>query len=267
MQTPDVLIIFGSSSDNNIYDKIVQFCIKEQITNKLIVASAHKSPHFLHGILEKEHGYKAIIAGAGLAAHLPGVVAAKTIRPVIGIPCSGNYDGLDALLSVHQMPAGIPVLGRGVDGGSDLSDLPLIFKSYDHVVLSGEVTHKRVKACTAILEQFGVPFSVGTPRDETTARLPLVIHFSSLLSFTHLKNASKNLIINVPLHENATAHDALLLLTLTKKGFWVGLNRAENAVLAAIEVMSMNGKYDQQLYAYRKGLAEKFERDFALSGN
>ncbi|MBI2549446.1 AIR carboxylase family protein [Candidatus Woesearchaeota archaeon] len=260
MQTPDVLIIFGSSSDNKVYNKILHCCAKEHIAAKLIVASAHKSPLLLGRILEKEQGYNAIIAGAGLAAHLPGVVAAKTIRPVIGVPCHGNYHGLDALLSVHQMPAGVPVLGRGVDGGTDLTDLQCIFQQYEQVVLSGETTHERVTACTDILQQFGVPFSIRNRETEAIAPLSLIIHFSPLSSFTFVKNASKQLVINVPLHEQATAQDALSLLKLTEKGFWVGLNRAENAALAAIEVMSMTGKYDQQLHAYRRKLAEAFEK-------
>ena len=109
------LIIFGSKTDEKIYNQIASALTKLKIDFDLKVSSAHKTPDDVDEILKED--YAVIIAGAGLAAHLPGVVAARVIRPVIGVPCEGNYQGLDALLSVAQMPPGIPVLAVGVNKG------------------------------------------------------------------------------------------------------------------------------------------------------
>ena len=109
------LIIFGSKSDEKVYNEIASSLKKLKVDFDLRVSSAHKTPDDVDETLKNE--YAVVIAGAGLAAHLPGVVAARVIRPVIGVPCEGNYQGLDALLSVAQMPPGIPVLSVGVGKG------------------------------------------------------------------------------------------------------------------------------------------------------
>src|SRR3989338_8278800 len=96
------LIIFGSKSDEKVYSEIMRELKKEKVDFTLRISSAHKTPDDVDETLQDD--YSVIIAGAGLAAHLPGVVAAKVIRPVIGVPCEGNYQGLDALLSIAQMP-------------------------------------------------------------------------------------------------------------------------------------------------------------------
>ena len=88
------LIIFGSSTDEKVYSEIAKGLKKEKIDFDLRISSAHKTPEDVEKTLQND--YAVVIAGAGLAAHLPGVVAAKNIRPVIGVPCGGNYNGLDA---------------------------------------------------------------------------------------------------------------------------------------------------------------------------
>jgi 5-(carboxyamino)imidazole ribonucleotide mutase len=88
--------------------------------------SAHRTPELLDETLKKleADGTEVIIAGAGLAAHLPGVIAGKTLIPVIGVPvCSGGLGGLDALLSIVQMPKPIPVAAVGVDNGANAAYL------------------------------------------------------------------------------------------------------------------------------------------------
>src|SRR3989338_4093 len=109
------LIIFGSKSDGKVYDEIASQLKKLKVDFDLRVSSAHKTPKDVDKTLQND--YAVIIAGAGLAAHLPGVVASKIIRPVIGVSCEGNYQGLDALLSIVQMPPGVPVLAVGVNRG------------------------------------------------------------------------------------------------------------------------------------------------------
>ena len=106
-----VAIIFGSKSDTDKMRGAAK-CLKEfGIDYSAHVLSAHRVPEKLVETLrEMENtGYEVVIAGAGLAAHLPGVVASKTTMPVIGVPLDGAYDGMDALLSIVQMPKSIPV--------------------------------------------------------------------------------------------------------------------------------------------------------------
>lgn len=110
---PLIGIIMGSDSDLNImqaaYDILKQFEIPHEVT----VVSAHRTPHRMieYAQTAKERGLKVIIAGAGGAAHLPGMVAAVTTLPVIGVPIksSNSIDGWDSVLSILQMPNGVPV--------------------------------------------------------------------------------------------------------------------------------------------------------------
>lgn len=112
-----VAIFFGSQSDT---DKMrgAATCLKEfGIEFEAHVLSAHRVPEKLEEVLEKleNEGAEVIIAGAGLAAHLPGVIASKTILPVVGVPLNAALSGLDALYSIVQMPKSIPVATVGID--------------------------------------------------------------------------------------------------------------------------------------------------------
>src|SRR3989338_3414358 len=104
----DILVLFASKGDEKAFKPDCDFLDKEGISYDFRLSSAHKTPKDVEEILKKK--YKVIITGAGLAAALPGVVAANVLCPVIGVACSGNLDGLDALLAILQMPAGVPVL-------------------------------------------------------------------------------------------------------------------------------------------------------------
>ena len=92
----DVLVLFASKSDSNSYKQILKILDTGEVSYDFKIASAHKTPDDVNDILKQD--YRVVISGAGLAAALPGVIAAKTIRPVIGVPCQGSYQGLDALL-------------------------------------------------------------------------------------------------------------------------------------------------------------------------
>lgn len=116
-----VLVILGSKSDKKIGDRAVDILAQFGVSCKMIVASAHRSPEYLHDEIEKSDA-KVIIAVAGLSAALPGAVASKTTRPVIGVPVSGKIS-LDSLLSVVQMPPGIPVAAVGLDRGENAAIL------------------------------------------------------------------------------------------------------------------------------------------------
>lgn len=108
----------GSTSDLPVMEKACQFLNDLQIPFEVNALSAHRTPDAVEAFAKgaQARGIKVIIAAAGMAAALPGVVAASTTLPVIGVPIKGMLDGLDALLSIVQMPPGIPVATVGVNG-------------------------------------------------------------------------------------------------------------------------------------------------------
>ena len=122
---PIVSIIMGSTSDLPAMAKACKWLDDQQIPFEINALSAHRTPdaveQFARGA--KERGIKVIIAGAGMAAALPGVIAASTPLPVIGVPIKGMLDGLDAMLSIIQMPPGIPVATVGVNGAQNAAIL------------------------------------------------------------------------------------------------------------------------------------------------
>jgi 5-(carboxyamino)imidazole ribonucleotide mutase len=121
-----VAIIFGSQSDKGIMKKAVDVLREMGVDFTAHVLSAHRVPELLSATLKnlEADGVEVIIAGAGLAAHLPGVIASQTIIPVIGVPISsGGLGGLDSLLSIVQMPKPIPVATVGVDNAANAAQL------------------------------------------------------------------------------------------------------------------------------------------------
>lgn len=123
--TPIVSIIMGSTSDLSVMEKACKFLNDMQIPFEVNALSAHRTPEAVESFAKgaKERGIQVIIAGAGMSAALPGVVAANTTLPVIGVPIKGMLDGLDALLSIVQMPPGIPVATVGVNGAMNAAIL------------------------------------------------------------------------------------------------------------------------------------------------
>lgn len=112
-----VAIIFGSKSDVEVMTGAAK-CLREfEVPYEAFILSAHRVPEKLQEVLLRleEEGCEAIIAGAGLAAHLPGVIASKTTIPVIGVPINAAINGLDALYSIVQMPKSIPVATVGIN--------------------------------------------------------------------------------------------------------------------------------------------------------
>ena len=120
MAESEVAIIMGSSSDMDVAEKAAKVLAEHKVRYEMRVLSAHREPEALERYL-KEIGdsVAVIIAIAGLSAALPGVIAAKTEKPVIGVPVSGKLLGMDALLSMVQMPSGVPVAVVGIDNGEN----------------------------------------------------------------------------------------------------------------------------------------------------
>lgn len=122
---PIVSIIMGSTSDLPVMEKAAKFLDSMEIPFEMNALSAHRTPAEVEEFAAqaKSRGVKVIIAGAGMAAALPGVIAASTTVPVIGVPIKGMLDGLDAMLSIIQMPPGIPVATVGVNGAQNAAIL------------------------------------------------------------------------------------------------------------------------------------------------
>lgn len=118
---PIVSIIMGSTSDLPVMEKACQLLNDMQVPFEVNALSAHRTPAAVETFARnaQQRGIRVIIAAAGMAAALPGVIAAQTTLPVIGVPIKGMLDGLDALLSIVQMPPGIPVATTGVNGAQN----------------------------------------------------------------------------------------------------------------------------------------------------
>ncbi|MCF8307765.1 MAG: 5-(carboxyamino)imidazole ribonucleotide mutase [Bacteroidales bacterium] len=114
---PKVSIIMGSTSDLQVMEKAAKVLEELEIPFEMNALSAHRTPEKVETFANEaeSRGIKVIVAGAGMAAHLPGVIAASTPLPVIGVPIKAALEGMDALLSIVQMPPGIPVASVGIN--------------------------------------------------------------------------------------------------------------------------------------------------------
>ena len=145
-----VSIIMGSTSDYPIMEKAAKFLDEMCIPFEINALSAHRTPKEVEDFAREaeKRGLRVIIAGAGMAAALPGVIAASTSIPVIGVPIKGMLDGLDALLSIVQMPPGIPVATVGVNGAQNAAIL-----AAEMLALSDDALAVRLKAFKEGLKQ------------------------------------------------------------------------------------------------------------------
>ena len=151
-----VAIIMGSDSDLPIAKKAADMLRTLEIPFEAHVYSAHRTPVEARdfALNARENGFGAIIAFAGMAAHLAGALAANTTLPVIGVPCKGGaQDGMDALLATVQMPTGIPVATVAVDGGTNAALLAAQILAVSDAELAGRLEAKRKKDAAAVLEK------------------------------------------------------------------------------------------------------------------
>ena len=149
-------IIMGSDSDLPIIEKAIDILKDFSIPFEVHIYSAHRTPEKAIEFSKnaEKNGFGVIIAAAGMAAHLAGVIAANTIIPVIGIPCkSQNLEGIDALLSTVQMPSGIPVATVAINGGVNAALLSIEILAVNDEELSKKLKEKRIKDSEAILKK------------------------------------------------------------------------------------------------------------------
>jgi len=141
-------IIFGSKSDRGVMKKAADLLRDMGVDFSAHILSAHRVPELLSETLKRleAEGVEAIIAGAGLAAHLPGVIASQTLIPVIGVPISsGGLGGLDALLSIVQMPKPIPVASVGIDNSANAAWMACQILALKYPALKEKLAAARAK--------------------------------------------------------------------------------------------------------------------------
>ena len=175
---PLVGVLGGSKSDFPILEKAVSMLNALGIANELLVVSAHRTPDRLFAYAEQapQRGIQVIIAGAGGAAHLPGMLAAKTLVPVIGVPIPTEYlRGLDSLLSIVQMPRGIPVATVAIGGAENAAILAAQILGVRSSTIRRRLERFRAEQTQSVLESqddalLSPPFSV--KRSPPSSRRP-----------------------------------------------------------------------------------------------
>jgi phosphoribosylaminoimidazole carboxylase PurE protein len=155
---PKVAIVLGSDSDYPVIQDMIQILKDFGVEHELTVSSAHRSPYRTHKYAAKleERGIQVVIACAGAAAHLAGVIAAQTILPVIGVPIgSSPLNGLDALLSTSMMPAGVPVatMGIGKSGAANAAVLAAQILARSDAALAGRLHAYKKKLADTVQQR------------------------------------------------------------------------------------------------------------------
>lgn len=149
-------IVMGSDSDLPIVQKAIDTLKAFEVPYEVHIYSAHRTPVEARdfALNARANGFGAIIAAAGMAAHLAGAVAANTTLPVVGIPCKGPVlDGMDALLSTVQMPSGIPVATVAINGAVNAALLCIQMLAIEDATLAAKLDEKRRKDAAAVLEK------------------------------------------------------------------------------------------------------------------
>lgn len=144
--TPKVSIIMGSTSDLGVMEKAANLFEEFEIPFEMNALSAHRTPDEVEVFAKgaKDRGIKVIIAGAGMAAHLPGVIAAMTPLPVIGVPINASLSGFDSIMAILQMPPGIPVATVAVDGALNAAILAVqMMATGDELLMQKLIAYKQ----------------------------------------------------------------------------------------------------------------------------
>ena len=148
-----VAIVIGSGSDRPVMEKAGEMLNEFGIDHDTRILSAHKTPDEALDFASTaaQQGFEVIIAGAGKAAHLAGVMAAKSLLPVIGVPISATLDGMDALLATVQMPTGVPVATVAIDGAANAALLAVAILAIDDEGLTEKLIQYRKDLATKTL--------------------------------------------------------------------------------------------------------------------
>jgi 5-(carboxyamino)imidazole ribonucleotide mutase len=266
------LVIFSSKNDSGVGAPIVAQLRKSGFEVHFETVSAHRQPFRLDHVLTTST-FDIVIAGAGMAAHLPGVVASKTLMPVIGVPVSTYFAGMDALMNILQIPPGIPVLTvppmNAKSSGPLWTELARLSTTIDQlhfdpsrdlICFVGDkktVINDESKKARAILESAGISWAYDKkPRAGVVNIFPL----SKGSAPKGLKIPRDCVPIFVPVFSKKDLARAESAVTLIKnisnakvKGFWVGANNFTNAVCGALQLYNSGGRYNALLTRVKKG--------------
>ncbi len=222
-----IQVLFGSNSDERIYGPLCS-ALESGADVKMEVASAHRHPARVHEVVTT-CGANVFVAGAGLAAHLPGVVASLTAKPVVGIAVNGAFGGLDAFLSIVQMPKGVPVMA--ITEENTLS-LPQIIHRWKELPKDKIYLHWNKSAET-------MPLQKALEDIRTQAEVPVEwCESQDAVCFGHLVNPEEsphpqgmNLLVCEKEHLSHPAAALSFFAQARKGGGWVGVNNVNNFVL------------------------------------
>jgi 5-(carboxyamino)imidazole ribonucleotide mutase len=239
-------VVFGSKSDSHVYDQVLLGLKSIGVDYDFEVASAHRDPKKLEELL-KALNYDIVIAGAGLAAHLPGVVASQVKVPVIGIPISANFMGLDSFLSIVQMPYGVPVLSSGAD---KLDPIFNFLKNIRHEEINKEVSvvcsdelfateigQREWGRISDLKNEINLEVERSTAFDDKKINLCFLPLENKEEGLRLLEEGRNKCCIYTPLTRKVLASDprsAYEFFELAEVGgLWSGLNNTRNALLLA----------------------------------
>lgn len=252
----DVFVAFGSASDKAVYEPLLAKFKGAGISYEFKVLSAHKTPRELKSDLIHTNA-SIFVAGAGLSAALPGVIASEQIKPVVGLPCDGAFQGIDAFLATTQMPPDIPVIGVGV---GNTSAAVALCSNYLHGI-NEIVLVKKTKAlekkyfekCKKFMEEYNIPFTIeNSSKEENHSRV--FIEFNEL--GTKFKD-NRNIVIRTLLNEKTNLKDSIKFFESLQKSYSVALNSYKNAAIAALELINLKSNHSDLLVKLRKQAAQK----------
>lgn len=270
-----ILVIFGSKSDANIYEPLKARLLNEGHEVDFRMISVHRSPELLDRELAGVNP-QAVIAGAGLAAHLPGIVAAKLLVPVFGIPCSAAIGGVDAFFAMAQMPFGIPVLTTAADSYQSAVDalgrwgrLDLQY-SFDGFNLVFE-RHKKgqphfqmlLERAAKIVDKTKLELNITDKPVENAVNICLVdiseTDPEAPLPFGPPVKTSDEIRLMVPVLNDQAYRNPYSGISVIRRvnsvpgGVWTGINNVGNAMLAALQMANANGAHSAFLTNAKKG--------------
>jgi len=240
-----ILVVFGSQSDHPVFEPFVQ-SLRDDFDVDFHVVSAHRDPDKLHQLVTAWRG-DAMVAGAGLAAALPGVVASLTPMPVFGIPVAAHYGGLDALASIAQMPFGVPVITAGPQRESEIAHFLRAWKLQRPSLTEARrltfVVDKASEGLDHVAEELARAEAFAADKGFSTQRSDKAqADAFNLIAVLEDKDISKEgLCLHAPVlsKERRTAPSAYLDVYAKTRigGLWLGTNNLRNATLAAARLL------------------------------
>ena len=236
-----LLVVFGSLSDSSTYEPLLEK-LKALGQCQFEIISAHRDPNTLRHCL-KNSSYDAVVAGAGLAAHLPGVIASITDKAVMGVPVMANFGGLDSLMSIQQMPFGVPVISapprhpeeivRFIDLWQNSKEESITGREINLMIPEGLAGKPQFLKETARAKEYAVQKKIGlhVVEDFHAGSNPTIVLTNS---GAHVHR--NRFCIHVPVlddrEKNDPGHAMELFNLVNNGGVWVGVNNTRNAMIA-----------------------------------